>query len=187
MAVLALTFKQDNPCNTTILADDAAVLYTVATSFADADKPVTYVHTPYGERVAEWEWRDARSDILTLGMRPQVSASAWLKKSIIPYKGTVTFKDDLGVEYKWTNNLPGQSLQLYGPQSKTEPIARFVRARKGQPQPSMLLLDECAKRMRDMVVVSFLLLERRRRESEVETSSRAAALAIPLATLSCCR
>ncbi|KAI0043249.1 hypothetical protein FA95DRAFT_1467713, partial [Auriscalpium vulgare] len=168
-----LTFQQDNPCNTTILADDGAVLYTVATSFADVNKPVTYVHTPHGERVAEWEWRDVRADILTLGLRPRVSASAWLKKSLIPYSGTVTFKDDLGVEYKWTNNLPGKSLNLYGPQSTSEPMARFVRAAKMQARPATLLLDERAEGVRDMVVVSFLLLERRRRESEVDTGGRA--------------
>ena len=31
-------------------------------------------------------WRDARSDLLTLRDRPQAPASAWLKKSIIPFR-----------------------------------------------------------------------------------------------------
>ncbi|KAI0067176.1 hypothetical protein BV25DRAFT_1876918 [Artomyces pyxidatus] len=177
-----LVFRRDNPCNTTIVDAQNATVYTVATDFANPDKPVTRVHDAAGVLVAEWVWRDARSDLLTMRGRPQIAVSSWLKRSLVPFKGTVTFQDDTGVEYKWANNSPGLALQLFGPESKTEPVVRFVRARKelkGPGQPSILLVDDRVERMRDMIVVSFLLLERRRRENETETASRASALAIP--------
>jgi len=83
---LSLYFERDNPCNTTIVDQDRNTFYTVATDFANPDKPVTRVHDGIGKLVAEWIWRDARSDILTIpGHRPQTPTSAWLKKSIIPF------------------------------------------------------------------------------------------------------
>lgn len=60
-------------------------------------------------------------------------------------------------------------------------MARFIRSykdyrvdRENPPVvPSTLLLDETVEPIRDFVVISFLLLERRRRESETETVNRA--------------
>ena len=86
-AALALRFERDNPCNTTIVDRDGNTFYTVATDFPKPDKPVTRVHDGIGNLVAEWIWRDARSDLLTIRDRPQAPASAWLKKSIIPFWG----------------------------------------------------------------------------------------------------
>lgn len=85
-AALSLRLERDNPCNTTILDPDGNTFYTVATDFPKPDKPVTRVHDGFGKLVAEWIWRDARSDLLTLRDRPQAPASVWLKKSIIPFR-----------------------------------------------------------------------------------------------------
>ena len=68
-------------------------------------------------------------------------------------------------------------LQLFGPQSKSQPVARFIRSykdikvdRENPPVvPSTLLLDESVECIRDFIVISFLLLERRRREAETST------------------
>jgi len=76
-------------------------------------------------------------------------------------------------------------LQLFGPQSKSQPVARFVRSykdfkvdRENPPVvPSTLLLDESVESIRDFIVVSFLLLERRRRETETSTVNHAQAYA----------
>jgi hypothetical protein len=133
-SALSLYFERDNPCNTTIADQDRNTFYTVATDFADPDKPVTRVHDGIGKLVAEWIWRDARSDILTIPGRPQTPASAWLKKSVIPFweyvsslylsllflpgwnvsfvASDVKFQDDAGVEYVWKNNKPGLALQV---------------------------------------------------------------------------
>ena len=129
---LSLSFEHDNPCNTTIVDQHRNIFYTVATDFANPDKPVTRVQDGVGKLVAEWIWRDARSDILTIPGRPQTPASAWLKKSIIPFReyvspfnpcpchqakthlcySDVKFEDDAGVEYVWKNNKPGLALQV---------------------------------------------------------------------------
>jgi hypothetical protein len=75
---------------------------------------------------------------------------------------------------------------LFGPQSQTLPVARFIRTykdykadRENPPVvPSTLLLDESVEPIRDFILVSFLLIERRRRETETATVNRAQALAI---------
>jgi len=178
-AALSLRLERDNPCNTTILDPDGNTFYTVATDFPKPDKPVTRVYDGIGNLVAEWIWRDARSDLLTIRDRPQVPASAWLKKSIIPFRVDVTFQDDAGIEYVWKNNKPGLALQLFGPQSKSQPVARFIRSykdvkvdRENPPVvPSTLLLDKSVEPIRDFIVISFLLLERRRRETETSTAN----------------
>ena len=89
-AALSLRLERDNPCNTTIVGQDQSIFYTVATDFANPNKPVTRVHDGIGKLVAEWLWRDARSDLLTIPGRPQTAASAWLKKSIIPFRESVS-------------------------------------------------------------------------------------------------
>jgi len=74
-------------------------------------------------------------------------------------------------------------LQLFGPQSKSQPVARFIRSykdfksdRENPPVvPSTLLLDEIVEPIRDFIIISFLLLERRRRETETATVNRAQA------------
>ncbi|KAI0043248.1 hypothetical protein FA95DRAFT_1609551 [Auriscalpium vulgare] len=117
------TLTHDSPCNTALHSAAGAALYTVSTAAGD-----TRVHAADGQRVAEWEWQRG---VLTLGARPLAPARAWLKRSRVPFRGTATFTDDLGAApYKWTNNRPGKSLQLYGPQAKADsaPIARFVPA-----------------------------------------------------------
>jgi hypothetical protein len=60
-------------------------------------------------------------------------------------------------------------------------VARFIRSykdymvdRSNPPVvPSTLLFDESVEPIRDLVVISFLLLERRRRETETSTANRA--------------
>jgi hypothetical protein len=60
-------------------------------------------------------------------------------------------------------------------------VARFIcsykdyRVDRESPPvvPSTLLLDESVEPIRDLVVISFLLLERRRRETETSTVNRA--------------
>jgi hypothetical protein len=65
-------------------------------------------------------------------------------------------------------------------------VARFIRSykdfkvdRENPPVvPSMLLLDESVEPIRDFVVISFLLLERRRRETETATVNQVQSYAI---------
>jgi hypothetical protein len=65
-------------------------------------------------------------------------------------------------------------------------VARFIRKyrdikvdRENPPVvPSTLLLDESVEAIRDFIVISFLLLERRRRENETSVVNQARAGAI---------
>ena len=46
---------------------------------------ITYVADSQGGAVASWQWRDARSDLLTLAGGPQKPASSWLNESKVPF------------------------------------------------------------------------------------------------------
>ncbi|THH21294.1 hypothetical protein EW146_g231 [Bondarzewia mesenterica] len=193
-SIFTFSLQPDNPCNTTLVDEDGAQVYAVQTDFSDEKKPKTRVCDALGYCIAEWIWRDTRSDLLTLRDRPQIPASAWLHKSLVPIKDVYfaalsLSKTTSGGKYKWKNNSPGVYPQLFSAESKERPIARFRPAlknpegRKFPPlQPAQLLLDARADEIRDMVIVSFLLLERRRREASTESENRASAIAVPLVT-----
>ncbi|KAL0954565.1 hypothetical protein HGRIS_003525 [Hohenbuehelia grisea] len=77
-APLTLTLQPDNPSNTTLVdVASGKTLYIVKADFEP--KAITRVRRANadgdGEVVASWEWRDIRSDVLTLGTAPPVSAS----------------------------------------------------------------------------------------------------------------
>lgn len=188
-SISILSFKPDNPCNTLLVNEEGVEIYAVHTDFTDESKPTTRVNDAHGKCIAEWVWRDVRSDLLTFKDKPQIPASAWLHKSFIPFNSDVTFEDGSGRKYKWKNISPGVYPQLFSSESKSQPIARFQRALK-DPQgvnhpvlrPAQLLFDPRADEIRDMVVVSFLILERRRRESSTESESRASVMAVSLSS-----
>ena len=84
-APLILVLDPDNPCNTNIFdSDDGRIMYQVATEHGQ--RTVTRVRNSQAETIASWEWRDVRSDIITLGRTAPVSVSAWLRKSVVPFK-----------------------------------------------------------------------------------------------------
>ncbi|KZV75725.1 hypothetical protein PENSPDRAFT_56168 [Peniophora sp. CONT] len=179
-----LTLGRDNPSNTTIYDVSGAAVYTVTTDLSNINKPVTRLHR--GDAlVAEWVWRSTlRSDLLTFTGRPAASASDWLKKSKMPFASTATFTAK-GRELKWANNAPGLALQLFATESKTEPVARFIRQHIDRSAddpttivPSKLLVGKSVQDIQDEIVVSFLLLERKRREKENDAVSRASAVAV---------
>ncbi|KAG5651817.1 hypothetical protein H0H81_007289 [Sphagnurus paluster] len=183
-----LIFETDNPCNTTIFdSDTGKVLYQVATEHGK--ETVTRVKNGGGETLASWVWKDVRSDVITLGNGTPVSVSAWLRKSLIPFKDTVTFQDAGGRNFKWKGNGPGLSFELYAEDNKTEPLVRFRKSRTiwnrtVQPptsttEPARLVMDSRGIAIQDMAVISFLVLEKSRRTRESSTLNRADAVAIP--------
>jgi hypothetical protein len=78
-------------------------------------------------------------------------------------------------------------MQLFAEDDKKEPMARFIRSlnltnRKVTPhtttyQPAQLVLDHRGAEAQDLVIISFLVLERRRREADNESGTRAGAMA----------
>ena len=75
----------DNPCRTTLLEQDTdEVWYTVTTDHVGKET-TTKVMDANDQVVASWKWRDYSSDMLTLGSTEPMPASAWLRKSIMPF------------------------------------------------------------------------------------------------------
>ncbi|PCH42144.1 hypothetical protein WOLCODRAFT_17517 [Wolfiporia cocos MD-104 SS10] len=105
-------------------------------------------------------------------------------------------RDDSGTQYKWKGNAPGQSLQVVitGLDSHTltynhqqlflaqdtspHPVAFFKRSTRiwesGQVAvtPATLVLTPRADEIRDLVVASFVFLERERRGAEISGATR---------------
>lgn len=85
-AEAVLMFSAYNPCNCTITdGETSETLYIVETQHNDT-KTVTYVRDGDGMNLATLEWRDIRSDLVTLGSAPPFSQRSWLRKSLIPMK-----------------------------------------------------------------------------------------------------
>lgn len=179
---LNLILEPDNPYNTNIHDDkDGRILYQVMTEHGQ--EIVTKVKNIEGDIIACWQWRDPRPDIIALGTGQPVPLGAWLKKSMMPFKESVTFEDGIGRHFKWkglgTAPLP---LELYSEDNKKHPIAQFVKSHSiftsspTDPSPSLqrvqakLLVDERGQQILDLVVVSFLVLEKNRRAIENATT-----------------
>ncbi|KAI0833333.1 hypothetical protein BC628DRAFT_1308624 [Trametes gibbosa] len=190
---LTLTLSPDNPSNTTILGPDRKVLYTVYTQHAKAT--VTHVQNPHGVVLASLQWRDVLPDRVTLAHNTPVSIRDWLHTSLVPFylKDDVAFQDDSARKYKWRGNAPGRAFELYAEDDGyKEPIARFARSRPDRAStggatttttttmtPATLVLTARAAEVRDLVVLSFLFLEKTRRTNERAAQSRADVLCAP--------
>ncbi|KAF8640293.1 hypothetical protein AX16_010188 [Volvariella volvacea WC 439] len=189
---LTLVLTPDNPCNSVLTDSETGKdIYRVWTEHSDGGRAVTKIERA-GDRVviASWEWKDVRTDTLTIGQATPLPVSAWLKKSIMPFRDSITFKDPAGNEYKWKGNSPGLSLELYSSSDKSSPIARCVKQlkykRKGDDgtttekfRPPSLLVDRRGEDILDLIVISFLILEKERRAIEGSTMNRADVLGTP--------
>ena len=82
---LTLILEPNNPCNTNISDnDDGKILYQVSTEHGK--HTTTRVRNAAGETIASWEWRDTRSDVISIGRMSPMSVGSWLKKSMMPFK-----------------------------------------------------------------------------------------------------
>jgi hypothetical protein len=176
--------EPDNPYNTNMYDErDGRILYQVMTE--NRQETVTYVKNMEGETIAYWQWRDPRPEVITLGNSAPVPVSAWLKKSIMPFKDTVTFRDQLGRQFKWKAGGTGPPLELFSEDDKRQPIAYFEASRTvpmdvwdlsstgPRRVKARLWIDSRGFQMLDLIVISFLLLEKHRR-AELSTTSMSA-------------
>ncbi|KAF6747176.1 hypothetical protein DFP72DRAFT_613201 [Ephemerocybe angulata] len=184
--VLSLIFEPDNPCNS-IISDASTYehLYTVRTIHGkDAITKLTSAES--GTELGQWLWREVRSDILTLrGLQPCPS-SVWLRKSILPFTHTASFKDFQGRKFKWKNNAPGLALELYAESNATSPVAVWkkscrVKATDRETSdelytPATLTVTGTGLEILDLVVISFCMLEKSRRFAENGTRTKEDAL-----------
>ncbi|TFK75124.1 hypothetical protein BDN72DRAFT_892477 [Pluteus cervinus] len=179
---ICLVLKPDHPCNTSITEGSSGkILYTVNTEVIPQDhsapRTVTFVRRASGDLVASFEWKGFKSDLVAFGEEEPMVASNWLKKSSLLFRETVTWKDSHWKFYKWKGFAPGLTLELYSEMSKTQPLARFQKPRvpvvitnyRGIPaslqiHPSLASSAE----LRDQIVLSFLYLEKVRRQRDHE-------------------
>ncbi|KAE9401532.1 hypothetical protein BT96DRAFT_856508 [Gymnopus androsaceus JB14] len=177
---LVLILEPDNPCNTNMYDEqDGRILYQVMTEYNQ--EIITKVRNMNGDTIASWQWRESRSDIITLGSAHPMSLNTWLKKSIIPFnKDTVTFQDQIGRHFKWKGCGTRLPLELYSEHDKTNPIAYFEKSSQRRPShiddwdapsgsqrlQSKLVVDQRGEEILDLVVISFVVLEKNRRAAE---------------------
>ncbi|KAF8071984.1 hypothetical protein FPV67DRAFT_1578220 [Lyophyllum atratum] len=219
---LTLIFHPDHPCSTQITdVTTKEVLYMVETEIIHEPpmkkRTVTTVRRPNTETaIAQFQWRDfftSDSVALTRSIAGSIaekegadgngfgksgeglitmSASAWLKKSSVPFKDTVKYKDP---ERKWKGFAPGLSLELYSSEYPNEALVKFHKSRRFSASktstttrvieaggivkvetkvrsetrnPARLTIDPSVVRagLLDEVVVTFLYLEKVRRERD---------------------
>jgi hypothetical protein len=75
----------DNPCRCTLSDQETDEVWYTATTEHEGKVTTTKVLDGNDEVIASWKWRDSSSDILTLGNTEPMHASAWLRKSVIPF------------------------------------------------------------------------------------------------------
>lgn len=183
-SLTTLFLQPDNPCNCTISLDGKPVYEVVTTH---EPKTVTTVRNGAGEVIGSFEWRDVRSDVVTFGENGETMSSGdWLKKSHLPFKDGITFKNKQGKKFEWKGTQKG--IQLFADHIHGKgPIARFRKSygvlldkSAGSPTretvPAELIMDEEANAMRDEVVLSFILLEKDRRVHEEPAAAQGAFL-----------
>ncbi|KAH6911688.1 hypothetical protein BKA70DRAFT_1398494 [Coprinopsis sp. MPI-PUGE-AT-0042] len=159
----------DNPCNCTIVDQETdEIWYTVSTQYFGGKHTVTKVMDGDDNVIASWRWREYRGDILTLGSVGPMNASTWLRKSWFPLTSSVSFCGKDSAKYTWKSDLPRFELELYSskedqnkpPENSGRPIAQFTKSVKGRQQPAALSLDSRGQEIRDLIVISFLMLEK---------------------------
>ncbi|KAH6911687.1 hypothetical protein BKA70DRAFT_1185360 [Coprinopsis sp. MPI-PUGE-AT-0042] len=173
MTLRVLRLTPDNPCNCTLVDPSTdEIWYTVSTEHGK--NTVTSVKDGNDQVIASWKWKDYSSDVVTLGSKEPMAASSWLKKSLVPFKTSVTFvggKDD--ASYTWRNNVPMYELELYIEGDNNEPVAQFKKSAKWKDRtqdppvdmsrPATLTLDLRGQEIQDLIVISFLMLEKKKR------------------------
>ncbi|KAF9063078.1 hypothetical protein BDP27DRAFT_1368353 [Rhodocollybia butyracea] len=85
---------------------------------------VTKVKNIEGDIIACWQWRDPAPISSHWGPVQPVPLGAWLKKSMMPFKESVTFEDGIGRHFKWK----GLGTPHYLRDNKKHPIAQFVKS-----------------------------------------------------------
>jgi len=173
-----LELTSTDPCRTTLTrATDGSEQYTVTTDESGSN-PVTTYKDSSGGVVATLQWHRYSSDTLILEGREPKGLGKWLKVSKSREELTgksksgrkVTFEVD-GHKYTWEGyqKVTYSPMELYADDAPDKVIAIFNPAPKpaARNQPdgrrANLLISNTAQQIRNVVVVSLLLIEKDRR------------------------
>ncbi|KAG9127235.1 hypothetical protein FRC07_000052 [Ceratobasidium sp. 392] len=183
---LELVFNKDNPSNCVLTpSNGSGPCYSAVAKLRGKDMTTTYRKSQDGPTddwesapiIGSLEWREVFSDKLTLAGKPEVSSGHILKKKM--FSTTVSFSDDQGRKYEWRGYGAGLQMVLFERHGK-EGIAGFKKSRlnhsTGVVAPAVLTLSPRAIEIADLVVISFLALEKQRRMDDNSSNNKADAL-----------
>jgi len=167
-----LTLESDCPWKTAIIDDTGCTVYDVKTAFHE-DSNYTAIRNERYEIIATLRWRDFLPDqIMFDGCAEFVSLNSWLKRSKVPMTHNVKWKDNSGRGYVWHGNAPGLPLELFTEDDKRIPIATYhpsaLKSNSRPPirAPPRLEFSRQGHDIRDLMVVSFVCLEKKRRTEQ---------------------
>jgi len=165
----SLILESDCPWKTAIVDERGCTVYDVKTAFHE-DSNYTAIRNERYEIIATLRWRDLLPDQIMFGEVAEfVSLNTWLKRNKMPMAHNVKWKDNLGRGYIWQGNAPGLPLQLFSEDDKRTPIVIYhpsalkTNSRPTIRTPPRLELSRRGQEIRDMVVISFVCLEKKRR------------------------
>ncbi|KAG9039452.1 hypothetical protein FRB95_010741 [Tulasnella sp. JGI-2019a] len=181
-SITVYTFTNDNP-NKTQLVDDSLkrVVYDVRVDF-EGKRPITFMRHlnadgSQGEIFGQLEWHDFFPDQMTFKGSKKVKKTSFFSKAGM---FGVSFKDDQGRKYTWKGLGAGLQLQLHADDNfnPNMPIAQFQRTRRDystQPAtvfPAMLFMTPRGVEIKELVIFTFLVLEKVRRTDENSTTNK---------------
>jgi len=169
---VTLSFSRDVPTNTVLSASDD-LGYVVETKTTGRNATTTYSRKN-GEVVAALEWHDAFSDQITIGNEPKTRLSKRFRKPNL-LSSSFIFQGTDGKDYKWKGIGCGVQAQLFI-NGEAEVISTFDRSQGFPLRPATLRIEPRGVPMMDLIVVSFLALEKNGRVKE--KSSDALALSV---------
>jgi len=178
---ITLTMSPDNPASTTFTDESGEPLYVVVTENLDK-VALTHVRDASTQKtIGTLSWKDSTpgSAKVSLGGSEEfVEFSKWMNKSHIPSHHDLTFKAPDGETYKWTGYSGDRALCLWTKDDNVHPVARFYKSHfEGSDEPRTLvkaqfLVDTRIDHLLDIVVTSFVFVEKFRRHREYSMTGR---------------
>ncbi|KAF8603074.1 hypothetical protein BDV93DRAFT_544983 [Ceratobasidium sp. AG-I] len=170
---LQLVFNKDNPsnCVLTPLSGSGPCYSAVSTSNHGSNMITTYRKSEKGPTddwesqpiIATLKWREMLSDKLMLGDGSSDDSNI-LKSKFLSM--TVSFSDEQGRKYEWQGCAAGVRMLLYEKGGK-EALAGFQRSvlnhETGERSSAVLTISPRGAEIVDLVVPTFLALEKQRR------------------------
>ncbi|KIJ28948.1 hypothetical protein M422DRAFT_269733 [Sphaerobolus stellatus SS14] len=136
----------------------------------DSYNTVTTITDDEDVLIASLVWNENLPDTVIYGGQP-TSINNWMHRPLLDASKR-TFQDEKGRKYEWRNIRKYRRMELYAEDKPEESIIRFLPANKdfktGEITTSKLILTERAAEIYELVIVSFLFLEKTRRRKEKE-------------------
>ncbi|KAG8906399.1 hypothetical protein FRB99_006994 [Tulasnella sp. 403] len=181
--VTVWTFSNDNPNNTRILDSNNEAIYEIKPDF-EGKRTMTNMRRlkedgSAGAVFGYIEWHDYTPDKICFNGGEKIRKGSFFS-SAGPMSYAVTFKDTQGRRYTWKGLGAALQLALHANDSVNPklPIAMFQKSRYDrsveppEPHPAQLFLTDRAMEVKELVLFTFLVLEKGRRTKEASEDNR---------------